>query len=70
MMDIQEIEVKINKNGKVEIHVKGFKGDECILVTQDLENALGGEVDVREFLAEYFEVHNNQDRRDHLNLKS
>jgi hypothetical protein len=69
-MDIQEIEVTINKSGKVEIHMKGFKGDECIIVTKELENTLGGEVDVREFLAEYFEEKNNQDTQDHFNLKS
>ncbi len=67
-MDIQEIEVTINKNGKVEIHMKGFQGDECITVTKELENALGGEVDIREFLADYFEKNNNQNTLDHLNL--
>ncbi len=67
-MDIQEIVVTINKNGKVEIHMNGFKGDECITVTKELENALGGEVDVREFLAEYYEKENNQNTHDHLNL--
>jgi hypothetical protein len=67
-MDIQEIEVTINKNGKVEIHMKGFKGDECIMVTKELEQALGGEVDVRELLAEYFEEKNDQNITDHLNL--
>lgn len=69
-MDIQEIEVTINKSGKVEIHMKGFKGDECIIVTKELENTLGGEVDVREFLVEYFEEKNNQDTQDHFNQKS
>ena len=69
-MDIQEIEVTINKNGKVEIHMKGFKGEECITVTKELEQALGGEVDVRKFLAEYLEENYDQNTLDHLNLNS
>jgi hypothetical protein len=48
--------------------MKGFKGDECIMVTKELEQALGGEVDVRELLAEYFEEKNDQNITDHLNL--
>lgn len=51
-MDLQEIEVTINKNGQVEIHVRGVKGDACLDLTQSLEAALGGEVILREMTPE------------------
>ncbi len=68
-MDIQEIEVTIDKNGKVEIQMKGFKGEQCLAVTKELENALGGEVEARQLLAEYYEEDDAQNTRDHLDLK-
>jgi hypothetical protein len=47
-MELQEIEVLIDKNGEVKIHVRGVKGSDCLLLTQDLEAALGGQVVSRE----------------------
>jgi hypothetical protein len=47
-MEMQEIEVQINKDGKVEISVRGVKGLKCLEITADLEQALGGEVLLRE----------------------
>lgn len=69
-MEIQEIEVTINKEGKVEIHMIGFKGEQCIEVTKELEHALGNEFDIREFLAEYYEENNQQNNQDYLDLHS
>lgn len=47
-MEIQEIEVIIDKNGEVKIQVHGTKGTTCLDLTADLEAALGGEVISRE----------------------
>ncbi len=47
-MEIQEIEVIIDKNGEVKIQVHGTQGTTCLDLTADLEAALGGEVLSRE----------------------
>ena len=47
-MEIQEIEVIIDKNGEVKIQVHGVNGTTCLDLTADLEAALGGEVLSRE----------------------
>lgn len=51
-MDVQEIEVTIRKDGKVQVHVRGVKGDACLEITQALEAALGGDVELREMTPE------------------
>ena len=51
-MEVQEIEVTINKNGQVEVHVRGVKGTACLEITRGLEAALGGEVILREMTPE------------------
>jgi len=40
-MDIQEIEVEIDSHGQVNLHVKGIPGMDCLVITKDLEKALG-----------------------------
>ncbi len=55
-MDVQEIEITINKNGQVEVHVRGVKGKACLDLTQELEKILGGEVILREMTPEADEV--------------
>lgn len=54
-MDVQEIEVTIGKDGKVQVHVRGVKGEACLDITRALENALGGEVELREMTPEAIE---------------
>lgn len=43
-MELQEIEVVIGKDGKVELQVRGVKGLKCLELTKELEEALGGEI--------------------------
>jgi hypothetical protein len=43
-MEVQEIEVTIDENGQVQIHVTGIKGDACLEITRPLEQALGGQL--------------------------
>lgn len=51
-MDIQEIEVTIDKNGQVTIQVRGVNGIVCLEMTKDLETALGNQLEEREMQAE------------------
>jgi hypothetical protein len=47
MSEIQEIDVRIDRNGKVEIEVRGVTGKNCEALTRDLEQMLGGVVTER-----------------------
>jgi Protein of unknown function (DUF2997) len=51
----QEIEIAISPTGEVSFTVKGIKGASCIDETKFLEQALGGEILVREPTSEYYE---------------
>lgn len=51
-MNLQELEVFIEPDGKVRIEARGFTGGECLQVTAGLEQALGGEILSREMTAE------------------
>jgi DUF2997 family protein len=51
-MELQEIEVFIEKDGQVRIAVHGVKGMSCLEVTAALEQALGGQVESREMTPE------------------
>jgi hypothetical protein len=51
-MNLQEIDVFIEKNGQVRIEVRGVKGEGCLEVTRELEKALGGEIASREMTPE------------------
>jgi hypothetical protein len=57
-MEIQEIEVKIGKDGKVELSVHGVKGNKCLQITSELENLLGGVVLSREMSPEALDDQN------------
>ena len=51
----QEIEISISPTGEVSFTVKGIKGASCIDETKFLEQALGGEIMVREPTQDYYE---------------
>jgi hypothetical protein len=53
-MEMQELEISIDKEGRVQVQVRGAKGDECLAVTKDLENAIGI-VSERTLKPEYYE---------------
>jgi hypothetical protein len=53
-MEVQEIEVTIDENGQVQIHVTGIKGDACLEITRPLEQVLGGQL-TREMTPEALE---------------
>jgi hypothetical protein len=65
-MELQEIDVFIDKNGEVRIEVRGVKGQSCLDITKDLEAALGGHIQHREMTPEAMEVAQSQQDRQRL----
>ena len=53
-MEMQELEIIIDKNGRVQVAVRGIRGDGCHALTKDLEVAIGT-VEDRNNTAEYYE---------------
>ncbi len=61
-MELQEIEVFIDKNGQVRVEVRGVKGMPCLDITAALEAALGGQVQDRQMTPEAYEVVQQQEQ--------
>jgi hypothetical protein len=59
-MEMQEIDVFIDKSGEVRLEVRGVKGSACLEITKQLEIALGGDVASREMTPEAQEVGQSQ----------
>lgn len=53
-MELQTVRVKIGPDGKVELTVEGAPGDKCLVITKDLEKALGGDIVSREMTADFY----------------
>lgn len=51
-MELQEIEIFIEKDGRVRIEVRGVKGKACLDLTRALEAALGDDIEAREMTPE------------------
>ena len=59
-MELQEIDVFIEKDGQVKIEVRGVKGTSCLDLTKDLEVVLGSQTVAREMTPEADEVGQEQ----------
>ena len=46
-MRVEEVEVIIHPDGRVEIQVFGAEGAKCLDITRDLEAALGNQIESR-----------------------
>lgn len=53
-MEMQELEITIDKEGRVQVAVRGVKGEGCLGLTKNIENSVGT-VEEREYTAEYYE---------------
>ncbi len=53
-MEMQELEITIDRQGKVQVAVRGVRGEGCLGITRNIENAVGT-VEGREYTAEYYE---------------
>ena len=54
-MEMQELEIIIGKDGRVQVAAHGTKGEGCMALTKNIEDALGT-VERREYTAEYYEA--------------
>jgi hypothetical protein len=54
MMEMQELEIVIDREGRVQVRVQGAHGEGCLAVTKNLENAVGA-VEDRAYAPEYYE---------------
>jgi Protein of unknown function (DUF2997). len=54
-MEMQEIEILINADGDVIIHVNGVHGEKCTELTAALEEALGT-VESRQYTGDYYQA--------------
>ena len=68
-MELQEIDIFIEKDGQVRIEVRGVKGGSCLEISAALEQALGGQIIEREMTAESDETA-QQWLQDDLTVKS
>jgi hypothetical protein len=59
-MQIEEVEITIGRDGKVEISVHGVKGMGCLDITHALEEALGGEILMREMSPDAYDTTTHQ----------
>ena len=59
-MELQEIDVFIEKDGQVKIEVRGVEGKSCLDLTKDLEAVLGNQTISREMTPEADEVGQEQ----------
>lgn len=53
-MEMQELDITVDTEGKVSVKVKGVKGPQCVELTRMLEEALG-ELEDRTYTGEYYE---------------
>jgi len=51
-MRVEEVEVIIHPDGRVEIQVFGAEGAKCLDITRDLEAALGNQIELRTMTAD------------------
>jgi Protein of unknown function (DUF2997) len=57
-VELQEIELVVDKEGEVQMAVRGVKGKGCLALTKELEAVLGGQVVAREMTHEASESAN------------
>jgi len=67
-MEMQELDITIDTEGKVSIKVKGVKGTQCVELTRQLEELLG-EVEERTYTGEYYEQNLNISQVERLRRK-
>ena len=65
-MDMQELEITIDIEGKVDVKVKGLHGPECLKTTENIVDALG-EMQKRAYLPEYYELSVAESTREKIN---
>lgn len=59
-MELQEIDVFVEKDGQVKLEVRGVKGMSCLDLTKDLEAVLGNHITAQELTLEAQETAQEQ----------
>ena len=54
-MKLEQVEVTIGTDGKVQIRTSGFTGEDCLSATEGLESLLGDQIVQRELTSEISE---------------
>jgi hypothetical protein len=67
-MEVQEVEVIVDDDGNVTIEVHGVKGMACVEITEDLVEALAGEIESQELTSEAYATV-QEDVQDHQRLQ-
>ncbi len=62
-MELQEVDIYIDKDGRVRLEVRGVKGEACLDLTRPLEEALGGQIETREMTPEAEERQENVEQK-------
>jgi hypothetical protein len=68
MSGLQEIEVVIKPDGKVEVIVRGVRGGTCRQLTREMERYLGGRVVERRHTDEYHQQEHTEERSESARL--
>ncbi len=53
-MEMQELEITIDREGRVQVLSRGTKGEGCLALSQNIEQAVGT-VEDRHYTGEYYE---------------
>jgi len=64
-MELQEMEIQVDREGNVNLHVRGVKGEECIMITKSIEEPLG-EIVERTLSGEFYQEQKTIYSRDRL----
>ncbi len=54
-MKIEQIEVTIGTDGKIQLQTLGFKGSECLAAVEEIETLLGNSIISKEMTAEAYD---------------
>lgn len=65
-MEMQELEITIDREGRVQVAVRGVKGEGCTGITKNIENAVG-KIEERRYTAEYYEQRVDTGNHQYLN---
>jgi hypothetical protein len=64
-MELQEMEIQVDREGNVTLHVLGVEGEECTMITKSIEEPLG-EVVERTLSGEFYQEQKTICGRDRL----
>jgi hypothetical protein len=64
-MEMQEMEITIDKEGRIQVKVNGAHGSNCLAMTKNLEEA-AGVVEERTYSPAYYEQPVNEEQYTHI----